>query len=176
MDHIKITIPSIEAKAIMNAGLVRANRYREQYEGRTTYPNHAATKFKYNWAEFVQQQYDAIGAEFAVGIYTDNPIHDLENRNGLVEADVGLNIEVKHTHYARGHLIIQLNAKDNEIAVLVTGALPIYRLMGWIPVKMAKQDRYLHSSRSGYWISQDNLFEMDTLAKSIYGAAREVHK
>lgn len=175
MDHVRISIRSMEAKKIMAAGITRANRYKDQYEGKTSLPNFAAAKFRYNWADFVQQQYDAIGAEAAVGLYTNNPIQDYENRNGLVEADVGVNIEVKHTHYARGHLIIPLDANDNEIAVLVTGALPTYHLMGWIPVKMAKQVRYLHSSKSGYWISQDNLFEMSTLATSKYGAAREVH-
>ena len=172
VSYVRVDIPLDKTKEIAVAGLVRAHRYSDQYEGKTSLPNFAVQAKGLNWFEFVTQQAEAIAAEVAVGLYTGHPVKELDNRNGLITADVGADIEVKHTTYARGHLVIPESANDDHVAVLVVGTNPTYYLMGWMPVVMAKHPKYLHSTRTGYWVSQANLFEMKTLGRSVYGSVK----
>jgi hypothetical protein len=53
-------------------------------------------------------------------------------------ADVGSRIEVKHTSWRDGHLIVKPSDRDSDLAVLVVGESPNYTIIGWLPVSMAK--------------------------------------
>jgi hypothetical protein len=52
---------------------------------------------------------------------------------------------------------------------LVTGYSPVYTLLGWMPVHMAKQPRYKHPHQNNYWVPRASLFEMQYLKRSNYG-------
>ena len=52
-------------------------------------------------------------------------------------ADVGAAIEVKWTSYDSGSLIIYESDRNSDVAVLVVGKCPKYRIAGWIPVSIA---------------------------------------
>jgi hypothetical protein len=124
-----------------------------------------------NYHEMICQHAESAGAEIAVaewfGITGFNPsVNTFKS-----EADVGTRIEVKHTKYTSGALILQANQSNrpNDVAILVIGKSPVYRLAGWLPVSMAMMPKYKHPRQDTYWIPQQNLFEMRYLGKSNYG-------
>lgn len=128
-----------------------------------------------NYHEMVTEKAESMGAQIAVanhfGDYSYQPRPD-DFHDG---ADVGGNIEVKHTHHTNGHLILQNRHRPPErmkdIAILVIGKSPVYYLVGWMPVSMAMQPRYKTTWDNNYWIPQANLFEMKYLKRSDYGSS-----
>lgn len=120
-----------------------------------------------NFHEYVTEVAESIGAEIAVARYFKDydfvpTINTFKN-----EADYGKNIEVKWTRYNTGSLIINATDRPTDIAVLVVGRSPVYRLAGWIPVAVARKDRY--KKLSSWWISQSDLQPIDNLLRSSYG-------
>jgi len=114
----------------------------------------------------------SIGAEIAVAQYFG--IKDFEPTCGTFKeaADVASFIEVKHTKWRDGHLIVKESDRNSDIAVLVVGTSPQYYIAGWIPVAMAKKPRFKHDKSNSWWVSQINLQPIETLQRSQYGAAR----
>ncbi len=125
-----------------------------------------------NWHELVWQEAEAACAETAVANYFGDYAFVPKIPNVHEEADVGENIEVKWTKHANGHLILQNRGpgRPNDVAVLVTGWSPVYILLGWMPVHMAKVPKYKHPYQDNYWVPRSNLFEMQYLKRSNYGA------
>lgn len=80
----------------------------------------------------------------------------------------GLPIEVKRTSWIDGHLIVTPGDRDIDIAVLVLGDCPKFRVFGWIPMVIAKKPRFKHSKMDAWWISQINLQPIETLKRSSY--------
>jgi hypothetical protein len=87
------------------------------------------------------------------------------------QADVGSRIEVKWTKYENGCLIINSTDRAQDVAILVTGHSPCYRLAGWIPIAMARNPRYLNVRQGNFWITQDDLFPIENLRASVHGDA-----
>jgi len=87
-------------------------------------------------------------------------------------ADVGENIEVKWTSWTDGHLIVTPKDRDTDIAVLVVGDCPKFKVIGWIPMVIAKKPRFKHSKMDAWWISQINLQPIETLKRSNYANVR----
>ena len=124
-----------------------------------------------NWHELVWQESEGAAAEMAVANYFGDYGFVPAIDNAHDTADVGENIEVKWTKHANGHLIIQNRGpgRPNDVAILVTGFSPVYVLLGWMPISMAKQARYKHTYQDNYWVPRANLFEMQYLKRSNYG-------
>ena len=59
-----------------------------------------------------------------------------------VVADVGTNIEVRHTTLSNGGLIVKKPDKDTSKYYLVCGIYPDLRIIGWMYGKDCKQERY----------------------------------
>lgn len=125
-----------------------------------------------NLHDGIARDAESIGAEIVVAQYLN--IKDFEPTSGTFkrEADVASCIEVKHTAYKNGHLIIKDSDRNQDIAVLVVGKSPQYWIVGWIPVAIAKKDKYRHSKSDSWWVSQINLQPIETLRKSQYGNAQ----
>jgi hypothetical protein len=87
-------------------------------------------------------------------------------------ADVGSNIEVRWTRWNLGHLIVYPTDREDDIAILVCGKSPRYRIAGWIPIKVARSNRYKHSSQNSWWVDQYNLHPLSELYESSYGIAQ----
>lgn len=142
------------------AGLVRAMRYyaqfSESYQRAQDNPGDWV-RLKGDFFKFTALQMDAIAAEMAVGEALGIPYGDLSDKRNKTAADVGHNIEVKQTTWADGHLIIAPRDRSSDIAVLVTGSCPEYRIAGWIPVAVAKQRRFKSDRDSSYWVGQSHL-------------------
>jgi hypothetical protein len=59
----------------------------------------------------------------------------------------------------------------SDVAILVTGKHPDYYIAGWIPVAMAKRDRYKKSDQDSWWIGVNGLQPIENLRRSIHGEA-----
>jgi hypothetical protein len=123
---------------------------------------------KLNLHEEISELAEAIAAEMVVASYFGlkyDPYADTMK----TQADVGTNIEVKWTRYENGHLIIYPNDRQMDVAVLVVGKSPKYYLKGWLPVAMAKRDRFKHRDQNSWWIPSGHLQPMENFKRSIYG-------
>jgi len=124
-----------------------------------------------NYHDFITQQAESISSEMAVAKFLQITDFDADNQNFKDKADIGSNIEVKWTRWMDGHLIIYPYDREEDIAVLVVGKSPEYYLVGWIPIKQAKEPQNYVSAQNTYWVTQRRLNPMKELAGSIYGHA-----
>lgn len=163
---IRIDIDKPTQVEITIAGLVRALEYQEQWEGKWERRNYQTDRENLNYPAFVAQQSEALGAEVAVAKYFKKPIN-LFGHNYKIKADVGKNIEVKHTKWKDGSLILSEYDRKEDIAILVTGSLPRYFVCGWIPVSVARRPSHQRSDGK-WWIGQQDLHPMANFHRSIY--------
>jgi len=122
-----------------------------------------------NFHEMVAECAESVGAEIAVaqyfGIRGFKPtINTFKN-----EADVMARFEVKWTKYDNGHLIINSTDRVDDVAMLVTGKSPVYQLIGWMPIKLARQELFRHESQDNYWIPQGKLYAPEILRSRVNG-------
>lgn len=134
--------------------------------------NHASRYDKgLNYHEYIAQLSESVGSEIAVAKYF--ALTDFEPTHGTFkrQADVGSSIEVKHTKWRDGHLILHKSDRMEDIAILVTDRSPTYLLVGWIPISVARTDRTYRRSERNWWINQADLRPMEDFLRSNYGSA-----
>lgn len=164
---MKYIMTNEEQYLLTGHGMMRALRYKPQFEGRTEKRNYQHDKDKLNWIQFIDQQTHALAAEWVVSKYFQQPF-DFENRNYKNDADVGSRFEVKHTKYNHGCLILTERDRKEDIAILVTGTIPELTIIGWIPIVMAKRNKQQRSDGS-WWINHADLHPLADFQRSIYG-------
>jgi len=143
--------------------LLAAIKY--QQNNGSTLPNmYNKTK---TFGEYIIEISETIGSEWVVAKYFGLPFDPFEHKFKN-KADVGNSIEVKWTKYDTGQLIVHEYDRPNDIAVLVTGTSPDYDIKGWIPIAMARRDKYRHSKQPNWWVTQINLQPIENLRKSNY--------
>ena len=132
-------------------------------------PDHESRKDRgLSLFEYVIQMSQSIGAEIAVARYFTIPNFKPTIDTFKREADVGSQIEVKWTLWQDGHLILNGSDRPQDVAILVVNKAPNYVLAGWIPIAMAKREKYLRGDGS-YWIPQTDLQPIENLRSSNYG-------
>jgi len=117
---------------------------------------------KLSLAKSIARDAEAIGAEMVVARFLGDTNFKATLNTFKNEADCLGIIEVKHTNYRDGHLIIKRSDRNSDLAVLVTGNSPNYEIMGWYPVGAAKAKRF-QSSDGSWWVSQLNLMNLESL-------------
>jgi len=166
---MKYTLTQEQIIRCSQIGRIRAERYlpqfMEQYNRKADNPGDWK-RLKGNFFQFCQVQMESVAAELAVGNYLGLTYGDLGDERFKSRADVGHNIEVKWTRYDEGSLIIVPRDRETDIAILVTGSCPTYSIKGWIPISIAKQDRYKSTKDSSWWVGQIHLRSIDTYKKS----------
>jgi hypothetical protein len=121
---------------------------------------------KLSLAKSIARDAEAIGAEMVVARFLGDTNFKATLNTFKNKADCLGIIEVKHTNYRDGHLIIKRSDRNSDLAVLVTGNSPNYEIMGWYPVGLAKAKRF-QSSDGSWWVSQLNLEPMESLRSRI---------
>lgn len=123
---------------------------------------------KLNLHDGIARDAESIGGEIAVAKYFG--IKDFEPTCGTfkMHADVAYNIEVKHTKYESGCLILTERDRADDIAVLVVGRSPNYYIAGWGHIGTLRRPSRQRSDMA-YWITMDDLHPIENLARSIYG-------
>ncbi len=161
----KVVLDELMVTRSIELGIERANKYRPQYAGITDKKNYDLMLHGGSFTEFAEKQIDAIGAECAVAEYFG--FEDFKPLNGAYKdkADVGENIEVKHSYLACGNLLISGIDRNTDIAVLVIGRCPSYELVGWLPVFECKANKYRSAKILGdsYLVPRADLKPMDNL-------------
>ena len=122
-----------------------------------------------NIHESIRRTAEALGAEIAAAKWFGIKDFKLELDKFKIRADVGNRIEIKHTKWIDGHLILRERDRVEDLAVLVVGESPTYYVKGWIPIRAAKTSRFKHDKDNSWWVSQHNLNAMDNLRESNYG-------
>lgn len=121
-----------------------------------------------NIHESIRRTAEALGAEIAAARYFGIEDFKLEIDKYKERADLRNRIEVKHTKWLDGHLILRERDRVEDLAVLVVGESPTYYVKGWIPIRAAKSSRFKHDKDGSWWVSQINLNSMETLKESNY--------
>lgn len=73
--------------------------------------------------------------------------------------------EIRQTGYATGHLFVQEKDNDDKLVILVTGEKSRYKLVGWMAIYRAKQDKWFDKNLRYpcYAVPQCELEPMETL-------------
>lgn len=147
-----IELDELTVQRSIKVGKARAINYTRQHESKTTKKNYAVERYHPSFTDFTEQQIDAVGAECAVAQYFQ--LNEYEPQNGIYKngADVGQNIEVKHSYRLDGNLIITDLDRDDDVAILVIGQCPVFDLIGYMWVAECKNSRYLHHNITGYLV------------------------
>lgn len=163
-----ITLDELMITRSIECGNKRAHNYKPQFAGVTNKKNYDLMRHGGDFNEFAEKQIEAVAAECAVAEYLG--LSDYQPFNGGFKdvADVGFNVEVKHSSRDDANLIVSAIDRDKDIAVLVTGRCPSFRLIGWLPVKECKNDKYRSSLLLGdsYLIPRGNLKLISDLVMS----------
>lgn len=123
---------------------------------------------KLNLFQDIARNAEALGAENVVHKYFNPGEPFVPTLNTFKnKADVGWNLEVKHTAWKEGCLILRDRDRAEDVAVLVTGTSPNYYIVGWIPIGMARRPQRKRSDGS-YWINPSDLNPIENLNRSIY--------
>jgi hypothetical protein len=122
-----------------------------------------------NFHEMISECAESVGAEIAVAQYFGIKGFKPTLNTFKHEADVMARLEVKWTKYANGHLIINSTDREDDVAILVTGRSPVYQLLGWIPIKMARSELFRHESQDNYWVPQGKLYAPEILRNRVNG-------
>ena len=158
---MKITLNDQDASLCHLAALIKLVKSHGTM-GRTPRYNAAL-----NFHERVTELSEAIAAELAVSRALGYP-YDAFKDTFKTEADVGQNLEIKWTSFDNGHLIVYPTDRNTDIAILVTNRHPDYVIKGWMPVSIAKKDRYKKDNQDSWWVSQINLQPIETLERSNF--------
>ena len=160
-----ITLDIAQVNLAKDIGMRRAISYKPQFDGITAKKNYDLERNGGAWQEFAAKQIDAVGAECVVAKFMG--LNNFKPLNGSFKdvADVGENLEVKHTYKDNGNLIISSIDRDDDLAILVTGRMPTFSIIGWRPVIECKQDKYRSDRIRGdsYLIPRFELYPLDQL-------------
>ena len=114
--------------------------------------------FGYNTADAWRNDIEGACAELAyckaLDIYWPGSI------NTFKEPDCGKKTQVRWTHHINGSLIVRDKDPDDHYYVLVVGACPDYRVVGWIMGYDAKKNEYLRcpgEQSPAYFVPQNKL-------------------
>ena len=118
----------------------------------------------------IYNQSEAIGAEIAAAKALGVDQFDASMSKWKQTADIGRNIEVRWSQWESAHAICKPSDREDDLILLVTGRCPEYKVIGYIPVAVARKPRFLHKTGS-WWVSQINLRPVETLARSVYANA-----
>lgn len=143
----------------------------EKIKRRGFEPNHQSrVERDMTFMDFVAQTAEAYAAEWAVANYYGLPYQPSQSES-KERADVGENLEIKWSRHHAGNLWIGHSDRSEDVAILVTGRTPLFTIVGWIPVSIAKRDKYRHSTQDKWIISQINLQPIETLERSSFAHA-----
>ena len=106
--------------------------------------------------DFLAQDAQSIASEWVVAKLMGYRFDPYEQKGKRI-ADVGDNLEIRWTKYDYGKLIVRKYDRNEDIAILVTGEGPTYTVVGAMPVKMARTDKYKHPTQPNYWVPQPDL-------------------
>jgi hypothetical protein len=110
---------------------------------------------------------EACISEYLVAQVTNRSWRPFVAVPGDLPADVGLDIQVRHTHHLHGSLIFYEKDSKDQIYVLVVGSHIKQKIAGWIIGRDGmRQEFWKHDAREpGYFVPQSALRPISELIK-----------
>jgi hypothetical protein len=154
-----IKLPPLTPAEVLIGGLVADMRLVQNMKW--------GTKHKYGASLVGRFERDGDGAcsEQATAKWLDR--HWNGNIGDKHAADIGDDIDVKHTNHDDGKLIVHPDSHDDWYYVLVTGTVPTFTVRGWLFGREAKQQQFwaeLQPNRPAFCVPQDMLRDPRELA------------
>lgn len=114
------------------------------------------------WTVDVEAAAGELAVAKALGVFwapKDSPLEDRE------EGDVA-GLQVRHSRRLDGSLICHHRDPMDDRFVLVVGAMPQFRVAGWIDAKSAKSEKFWREDvpRAAFFVPQHELYSMESLA------------
>ena len=156
---MKITLTPVEIASAAQVGLLRrVSSIQNKLTDRRMNPN------QMNWEIDIEGACAELAAAKGLNIFWCCGI------NTFKAADLGSNIQVRHTAKRSNRLIIRDGDKAEDVFVLVTGSAPEYEIVGWVLGKDGKNPSYLNDAndigKPAYFVPQSALSPIATLIQS----------
>ena len=114
-----------------------------------------------SWDKDVEGALGELAVCKAIGTYWNGSVNTFKDL-----ADVGDNIEVRHTELDSGKLIIRPGDNPESLYVLVTGSAPTYDVKGWIKGDDGMKQKFMMNPGGAgiaFFVPVKNLKQMKTL-------------
>jgi hypothetical protein len=116
-----------------------------------------------DWSGDIEAACAEMAAAKGLGVYWPITATPDDDRHG----DLGFGIHVRHCARADGRLILHRDDQDVGLFILVTGAVPTFRLCGFLAAAAGKQDEWwcdpTGDDRPAFFVPQDALHPIDGL-------------
>lgn len=94
------------------------------------------------------------------------------SRGAWGKADIGRNVQVRHTKLQQGRLLVRPNDEGDEPFVLAIGGDGVYRIAGWLYGRECKQPEWLMTTKGredspAYFAPQDALRPIESLREVV---------
>lgn len=112
----------------------------------------AGSKHRYNrpqqsMEQDIQQDIDGCGSEIETARFLDVPW--VETTEPDPDGDIAPGVQVRHTVYANGCLLLHPTDVDSHAFYLVTGNFPDYQIKGWTIALDGKREEHWKELRPG---------------------------
>lgn len=126
----------------MEVILTTAEQAIAQEAGRRRYHTHRVYKSAHRWNRkandhSIDKEVEAIGAEMACARALG--LTWVDHNKPDPEGDLGPGIQVRHTRYRTGKLLLHKSDSDDHVFYLVTGNYPNFTIAGWITGERGKR-------------------------------------
>lgn len=113
------------------------------------------------WTVDVEAAAGELAVAKALGVFWCPKDSAEEDREG---GDVA-GLQVRHTRRLTGSLICHNRDRDEDRFVLVLGAMPVFRVAGWIDARAAKSEEFWREDvpRAAFFVPQHRLRPLDEL-------------
>lgn len=157
----EVTLTKIEMQIASHVGMMRKIESRSLglKEGWHS-PKHNDTKW--------DMDIEGAGAELAYCKFTN--VYWTGSIGTFHKADVGNDIQIRHTTLQDGRLIVRSEDNPNHNYVLVIGSMPNYTIVGWIKGVDAIKNEFIcnpNNKGKAYFVPQNKLNSMDSLIGEI---------
>jgi hypothetical protein len=148
---VKVALTTVEIIKYGTMGVTRCANALDK--GRTG--AHGFNRDDDRWNIDVEGVLCEYAAAKALGIKYDPVVDGLDTHLG----DLGPRLQVRGTKYNRGNLLIHDKDADRDKFMLVTGALGVYTLRGWVYGEDGKHQKFVRwdktKTRWAYWVGQE---------------------
>lgn len=149
---VKVTMTWAEAEQAAIAGIKR--RLLALHDGR---PAYHGFKEEDTWGSDVESCASELIVARTLGVWWT----PWARRPGFVFADVGSRVQVRRRKKEGWNLLMHREDSDDQVYVLVYGAIPNFEIVGWIAGHEGKDERYwgdpYSTGRPCFWIPQVDL-------------------
>ena len=114
------------------------------------------------WTIDIEAAAAEMAAAKALGVFWAPAASAAQDR---LDGDLPGGIQIRHTSYPTGRLIVHDRDDDDHVFVLVIGTMPHFKVVGWIRGEDAKDEMFWDTKvpRPAFFVPQDHLLPLEQL-------------